>query len=128
MIAEFRELASIKVTKPQVIKVMDIILPMPPEDAAQRSITIMENKRDSFLDVYFDCDPETKGMMANMQGTALGLIQGFNTWNTHSKSVKGNRFERNIERTIRGDFGEFDVQVMSALAHVLDKPELVSSK
>lgn len=128
MIAEFRELAAIKVTRPQVIKVMDIILPMPPEDASKRSQSIMENKRDSFLDVYFDRDPETKGMMTNMQGTALGLIQGFNTWNTHSKSVKGNRFERNIERSIRGDFGDFDIEVMEALAHVLDKPELVSSK
>ncbi len=128
MIAEFRELAAIPVTKRQLVKVMDIILPMPEDDASQRSITIMQNKRDSFLDVYYDRDPETKGMMANQQNTALGLIQGFNTWNTHVKTVKGNRFERNMERAISGDFGDFDIQVMEALAHVLDRPELVSSK
>lgn len=91
MIAEFRELAAIKVTRPQVIKVMDIILPMPEEDASKRSLTIMENKRDSWTFTTI-VTLKPKGMMTNMQGTALGLIQGFNTWNTHSKSVKGNRF------------------------------------
>lgn len=129
MIAEFHELAAIPVTRRQVIKVLDIILPLPKEDeASQRSITIQTNKRDSFLDVYNDRDPETKGMMDNQQGTALGLIQGFNTWNTHVKSVKGSRFERNMERAISGEIGDFDIEVMQALATVLDRPELVSSK
>lgn len=128
MITEFRELAAIDVSRRQVVKVMDIILPLPKDDeASQRSISIMQNKRDSFLDVYYDRDPDTKGMMANQQNTLLGLIQGFNTWNTHVKSVKGNRFERNMERAISGDFGDFDIQVMKAAALVLDRPDLVTS-
>jgi phage/plasmid-like protein (TIGR03299 family) len=129
MIAEFRELSAIPINRRQVIKVLDIILPLPKDDeASQRSIKIMENKRDSFLDVYYDRDPDTKGMMANQQNTLLGLVQGFNTWNTHVKSLKGNRFERNMERAISGDFGDFDIKVMEAAAHVLDRPDLVSSK
>jgi phage/plasmid-like protein (TIGR03299 family) len=122
-IAEFHELAAIPVNRREFVKVLDVILPEPAEDASKRSRTIWENKRDTLSNTYFK-DP----MMNNMQGTALGVIQAINTYETHYATVKSvSRFERNITKTIKGDFGELDRATVAALAQVLDRPELVSA-
>ena len=127
MAAEIRELAAIPVNRRQLVKVFDVILPIPSEDdASQRSITIAKNKRDSLMDVYMDRG-ETRGMMGNQQGTALGVVQAVNTWVTHVSTVQGNRFERNVDRMLRNKFDDVDRKTVKALADVLNRPELVSA-
>ncbi len=124
-----RELASISVTNRNLIKVMDIIIPIPDEgDASQRAITIAQNKRDSLMDVYHDVHEDTAGMMGNQQGTALGVVQAVNTWMHYVAATRGSsRFERNIDRMLTGKFDDIDRQTVSALATVLNKPELVKA-
>ncbi len=129
VVAEMRELASISVTNRNLIKVMDIIIPIPDEgDASQRAITIAQNKRDSLMDVYHDVHEDTAGMMGNQQGTALGVVQAVNTWMHYVAATRGSsRFERNIDRMLTGKFDDIDRQTVSALATVLNKPELVKA-
>lgn len=128
LVSEYRELASISMTRLQVNKTWDLIIPIPkPEDATDRSINIAKNRRDALIDVYNDRGT-TKGMMGNQQGTALGIVQAVNTWTTHVKTVHGNRFERNIERTLKNKFDEVDQATVKAIATVMNRPELVSTQ
>jgi phage/plasmid-like protein (TIGR03299 family) len=124
MIAEFHELAAIPVSRKEWQKVMDVLIPIPLESdgASKRSISIATNKQDVLNHTYWR-DP----MMANQQGTALGVVQAVNTWETHYRTVQGNRFERNMDKAIRGEFGKVDGDTIKALSLVLDKPELVST-
>lgn len=125
IVAEFQELAAISVNRTQVKKIWDIIIPIPDlKDATQRKITIAENKQEVLNHTYWK-DP----MMANQQGTALGVVQAVNTYVTHYATVRGaERFERNIENSIKGKFSEIDQMTVQAIATVCNKPELVSSK
>lgn len=126
MIAEMRELASIPVTRRQTIKVLDIIQPIPlkKDDASERSIKIAENKREVLLHTIFR-DPIGGAVWA---GSALGLVNGVNTYFTHYATVKGNRPERNMEKVIKGDFSDIDRDTVGALAKVLDRPDLAPTK
>ena len=49
---------------------------MPEDDASRQVSRLCRISVIHSSDVYYDRDPETKGMMANQQNTALGLIQG----------------------------------------------------
>ncbi|QNJ59267.1 hypothetical protein SEA_MRMIYAGI_53 [Mycobacterium phage MrMiyagi] len=123
-VAEMQELASISVTRRQWVKVLDIILPLPdPKDpkTSKRAMTIAENKREVMNHTYWR-DP----MMNNMQGSALGVVQAVNTYANHYSQIKGNRLERNMEKMVKGDFGDIDRKTVLALSEVLNRPELVS--
>src|SRR5690606_25047591 len=128
LVSEYRELAAISMNRTQVKKTWDIIVPIPDRDEVSgRAYTMASNRRDALLDVYNDRGP-TKGMMGNQQGTALGIVQAVNTWSTHVRTVHGNRYERNIEKTIRHKFDELDQATVKAIAQVMNRPELVSAQ
>lgn len=125
MMEELHELSSIKVTPRQWVKVMDIILPLPTKtdaDFTLRKFHIAENKRE-VLNHTYNRDP----MARDWRGTALGVVQAVNTYETHYRTVKGNRVTRNLDKAIRGQFNELDRNTVKALATVLDRPELVSA-
>lgn len=127
MLSEFHELASISITRRQTIKVLDIIQPIPSADdpgVTERKVKIAENKRERLMHTIFR-DPIGG---REWSGTALGLVNGVNTWFHHYSTIKGNRPERNMERAIKGDFGTQDRDTVKALAAVLDRPDLVSAK
>jgi len=126
MMDELHELASIPVTTQQWVKVMNEIFPMPDAkdpETTKRKMSIAENKREVLNHTYHR-DP----MSAQWRGTALGVVQALNTYETHYRTVKGNRVERNLDKAIRGQFGEVDQKSVIALAKVLDRPELVAAK
>jgi len=128
LVSEYRELAAINMNRTQVKKTWDIIVPIPDRDEVSgRAYTMANNRREALLDVYNDRGP-TKGMMGNQQGTALGIVQAVNTWSTHVRTVHGNRYERNIEKTIRHKFDELDQATVKAIAQVMNRPELVSAQ
>ncbi|QGJ90090.1 hypothetical protein HWC80_gp050 [Mycobacterium phage Indlulamithi] len=137
---EFAELAAIDMNRRQTLKVLDIIQPIPKEKdgATKRQVVIAENKREGLLHAIFR-DP-TGG--AEWKNTALGLSNGVSTYFTWNTSVKGNRLERNAEKAIKAGverrkalelgaiesgatFRDVDRQTMMAIAHVMNRPELV---
>lgn len=124
MIAELHELAAIKVTPRQWVKVMDIIYPMPdPADSPSKiSVTRRENMREVLNHTYHR-DP----MCRDYKGTALGAVHAFNTFETHYRTVQGNRVERNLEKVITGKIGDHDQLVIKAVAEATNHPELVSA-
>ena len=123
LIAEERELAAVKMTRNQVIKVMDIILPMPVRDdnPTPQKVGRAKTRRELFLHTYFR-DP----MCRDFTGTAAGLLHAANTFWTHHRQLHGDetyRYQKNMDAVIRGQSGKFDRQVVSAMAQVLDKPD-----
>lgn len=121
----FHELAAIKVPAKKWVEVMDIILPAGDSDKdSARTVNGRNTKRELLNSTYHD-DP-----MANTwKGTALGVVQAINTYATHYSSLRGNsRTQRNAAKLVDGEFRRVDEKSMQALAHVLDMPELVSSK
>ena len=126
LIAEERALQAISVTRRQVIKVMDIIMPMPSmkDDPTPQKIGRAKTRRELFLHTYFR-DP----MCADFAGTAAGLLHTANTFWTHYRQLNGDdtyRYQKNIDAVIRGTVSKFDQQVVAAMADVLNKPEWVS--
>lgn len=127
MMNELHELASISISRKETLKVLDIIIPIPNEEDQDFSIrkqTIAINKREKLAHSVFR-DPMGGG---DWVGTALGVVNGVNTYFTHYESVRGaTRVERNYEKTIKGEFADIDRGTVKAIAQVLDKPELVSA-
>lgn len=123
MIDELHVLSSIPVNKRQVQKVWDILIPIPDESDSARAYKIATNKQEVLNNTYWS-DP----MMGNQQGTALGVVQAVNTWQTHYATVRGmERFERNMSNAIAGKASEMDRVAVQAIAQVCNRPELVSA-
>lgn len=125
IVAEHKELVSVKVTRGQAIKVMDIIIPLPDRDdnPTPTKIGRAKTRREAFWDTYTR-DP----MCSDYKGTALGLLHAFNTHWTRKRQLNGDdfyRFQKNMDATIRGATKRFDNNVVSAMAEVLNKPEWV---
>ncbi len=114
-------LIPVKVTRPQWVEVMDIIMPPAPEDAPKRVKTGVENRRE-MLDSVYTSNP----MAAPWNGNAWGAVQAYDTYMHHFSSVHGaTRLERVYERSIAGKFAEGDRRMVDALSTVLGR-ELTS--
>ena len=60
--------------------------------------------------------------VAPWTGTAHGVLQAVNTYEHHSNIIRGaERSERNMLRTITGDFGTLDRTSWDILASILSK-------
>lgn len=139
MMDEIHRLAAVSVNRKQTIKVLDIIQPLPDtDDESPRKLKIAENKRERLLHAIFK-DPIGG---AEHVGTALGLLNGVNTYFTHYTTVQGaSRLERNMDKVIKtssdaitlgpiksgATFAEVDRKTALAIAEVCHRPELVSS-
>lgn len=112
-------LTPVKVTRGQWLKVMDIIEPQV-FGASPVAVTKSDNRRQA-LDAVYTSDP----MAAPWNGTAFGVVQAINTYEHHHRNVRGtSRLERVYDRAIRDDFAKADGDTLSALASVLDMPQL----
>lgn len=80
-----------------------------------RSLTMAERKRDA-LERLYRHDPR----VAPWRGTAHGVVQAVNTYEHHEGIVRGTtRAERNMLRTVTGDFGRVDRSTVALLEKVL---------
>lgn len=80
-----------------------------------RSLTMVDKKRDSLKRLYAHDE-----RVAPWAGTAWGVMAAVNTWEHHEKTVRGaERAERNMLRTVTGDFGKTDRDVLEHLQVVL---------
>jgi phage/plasmid-like protein (TIGR03299 family) len=123
IVSETRELAAIPVNRRQWIKVMDIIMPMPKvEDKPTKQTIGRAKSRRELLHHTYLRDP----MCRDYKDTALGVVHAANTYWTHYRTVHGDRFDRNMDKVIRGDVGKFDRATVLALSQVLNRPELIA--
>ena len=80
-----------------------------------RALTLADKKRDTLQRLY-----RHDQRVAPWAGTAHGVLQAVNTYEHHEGTVRGGqRAERNMLRTITGDFGKLDRTTLSTLNKVL---------
>lgn len=113
--AEVEKLTQWEVSDKQWSQHLDLMVPVPTDSDNKRGITVAEQKRSKISDLYnFDarCEP--------WKGTALGVLQAHNTYQTHYAQVRkgADRGERNMDNVLSGKFGNADELVISNLALV----------
>jgi phage/plasmid-like protein (TIGR03299 family) len=113
--AEVARLCQTPVTAPQWEAFLNRAVPPPATDAAPRSRTMALTKRETMRELY-RADPR----VAPWKGTAYGVLQAVNTYEHHHRTVRGTqRAERNMLRTVRGEFGDIDRSTWRVLDAVL---------
>ncbi|QIG42062.1 DUF932 domain-containing protein [Nocardioides anomalus] len=115
---EVAHLCEVKVPDPAWSSFLDTYVPRVGADGRAltgRSLTLADKKRD-LLDNLYRYDDR----VAPWSGTAHGALQAVNTYEHHENPVRGtSRPERNMLRTIAGDFGRVDQEAWSTLQAVL---------
>ena len=80
-----------------------------------RALTLADKKRDTLQRLY-----RHDMRVAPWAGTAHGVLQAVNTYEHHEGTVRGGqRAERNMLRTVTGDFGKLDRTTLGTLNTVL---------
>ena len=121
--AFFDSLAQWEVTNAHFKQMLDVMYPVPEAviekgvqtTGSKRSQTIADNKRGALAKMYV-ADPRAN----QWHGTALGVLQAFNTWDQQDGNNKGAKVERQMLNTLAGDVGKFDGLVLDTLAAVTD--------
>jgi phage/plasmid-like protein (TIGR03299 family) len=116
--AEVAQLCEIEVSRQQWADFLDAHVPPVDEKGARlagRSLTIADNKRSALQRLY------THDLrVAPWAGTAHGVLQAVNTYEHHDNTVRGtSRAERNMLRTVTGEFGNIDRSTWATLQKVL---------
>ena len=115
---EVRQLCAISVTEGQWRRFLDAYVPRLDERGlplAGKALTIADKKR-AILERLYAHDRR----VAPWAGTAHGVIQAVNTYEHHEGTIRGaTRAERNMIRTITGDFGRTDRAALMVLEKVL---------
>lgn len=113
-VAEIHRLAEWKVDDVQFAKLLDKVVPIPQgEDAPAIAVTKATNKRADILNLYKEDE-----RVAPWAGSALGVLQAFNTFNHHVAGTDKNRVERNMMNTISGKTGKYDRDIVKVLADI----------
>jgi phage/plasmid-like protein (TIGR03299 family) len=117
--AEVATLCAVEVSAAQWQRFLDVTVPAIDAKTGLaligRSKTLADTKRDSLNRLY-----RHDLRVAPWAGTAHGVIQAVNTYEHHEGIVRGTtRAERNMLRTVTGDFGELDRSAWSDLSKVL---------
>jgi len=116
---EVAQLCAVEVSTKQWQQFLDAHVPM--RDAKThnpltgRALTMAESKRARLEDLYAH-----DHRAATWAGTAHGVLQAVNTYEHHYGTVRGStRAERNMLRTVSGDFTKIDNTAWKQLAGVL---------
>lgn len=116
---EVAELCEIAVTAPEWQQFLDLTVPVTDstgEPLQGRSLTMADRKRDTLNQMY-----RTDPRVAPWTGTAHGVLQAVNTFEHHHAAVRGaSRPERNMLRTITGDFSALDQTTWNTLSKTLN--------
>lgn len=110
--------ANWKVTTREFDLVLDAIVPVPELPAGKvstRGYTLATNKQDELRKLY-----NNDSRVTPWKGTALGVLQAFNTYEHHVANRKGgaHRAQVNMLRAVDGTTAASDLQVLKVLAGV----------
>lgn len=116
---EVAQLCAIPVTDAQWSRFLDAHVPRHDTSGAPlkgRALTLADKKRDSLQRLY-----RHDRRVAPWVGTAHGVLAAVNTYQHHEITIRGaQRPERNMLRTVTGDFGKLDRATLSTLERVLN--------
>jgi len=111
IIAEIERLSNITVTANEWDAIVNRLIPVGEEGTIhQVSITKMQNKQEAIRTMY-----RTDPMVAPWHGTALGVVQAFNTFQHHVAGNNKTRAERNAMNSINGKIQQADANVISVI-------------
>lgn len=111
IIAEIERLSNITVTDSEWNAIVNRLIPVGEEGkVAQSAISKMQNKQDTIRTMY-----KTDPMVAPWTGTALGVLQAFNTYQHHVVGANNSRAERNAMNSLNGKIQQADANVLSVL-------------
>lgn len=111
VVAEITKLSEWKVTDDQWTQLLNQLVPVPQDPEMKTAITRAENKRWALKDLYAN-----DLRVAPWKGSALGVLQAYNTYNHHKAGTDKNRVERNMLNALSGSTGTADAKVLQALA------------
>ncbi len=127
---EIATLCEWQVSDAQFERFMSALVPMPEitgkdinkRDYSTRTATIAANKREALNELY-----RLDGRVAPWGGTAFGVLQMCNTYQTHIATQRNadHRAIRNMENVISGKIASSDIDAMQLLAKICDR-ELVA--
>jgi phage/plasmid-like protein (TIGR03299 family) len=109
-----RQLTEWEVTDQAFAKIVDQLVPVPTgKEATTRSISMADSKRTAVRHLWLNDE-----RASTWWGTALGVVQAFNTYQHHDSTVRGvgHRAERNMLNAIDGTTGKADAKVLGAIA------------
>lgn len=114
--AEVEQLTNTTVSEKQWSAFLDSLVPLKDEKGAKtgRSLTLATNKRQGIQNLW-----ENDLRVAPWRGTAWGVVQAVNTAEHHVWNAKGDRVERNLLKSVSGDFDSLDASTVATLAPVL---------
>lgn len=111
IVAEIERLSNITVTDREWDAIVNRLVPIGMEgDVAKSAISKMENKQETIREMY-----RNNPMVSPWKGTALGVLQAFNTFNHHVAGKNNSRAERNALNAITGKFQEADRKVLQVI-------------
>lgn len=111
IIAQIERLSNVSVTANEWDAILNRLVPVGEEGkVAQSAISKMQNKQDAMRKMY-----KTDPMVAPWSGTALGVLQAFNTFAHHSVGNNNTRSQRNALNAINGKIEQADALVISVL-------------
>lgn len=126
MIAAVDALTEWEVSNREFYRLMETLVPMPEPEVSdgkvrnKRAINNAERTRSDILDLYL-----TDHRAAPWKGTALGVLQAFNTWDQQVRDVRNERVERKLVHTLDTKVAAFDASVLDTLAKVCEREPLV---
>jgi phage/plasmid-like protein (TIGR03299 family) len=111
IVAEIERLSAITVTDREWDAIINRLVPIGVEgEVAQSAISKMENKQETIRQMYRN-DP----MVAPWAGSALGVLQAFNTFQHHVSGSDASRAERNAMGALNGKIQQSDANVLQVL-------------
>jgi len=115
IVAEVNKYANIKVSDREWEAIVSKLMPINTDaNAPKQAISRIENKQERIKEMYRN-DPR----VAPFTGTALGVIQAFNTFNQHIIGKDDNRVERNMMNALTGKVFNQDEQVMKVIKELV---------
>ena len=115
IVSEIERLSSIDVTKKQFDLIVNQLSPVPTlGDSNQAGVTRAENRQYAVRRLW-----ETDPRVTPWAGTALGVVQAWNTYNHHLKGAETSRTERNMMNTVSGKTDKDDDLVMEVIKEVV---------
>jgi phage/plasmid-like protein (TIGR03299 family) len=109
--AEIERLSNVKVSDRDYGRLVKMIYPVPTlETSNDAGVTRATNKQANLNTLWKEDE-----RVAPWKGTALGVLQAFNTFNHHYVGTDKNRAERNMLNALNGKTEKSDAEVLSLL-------------